>query len=326
MNLMKQIYSFYLREVNGMSIVIDKLTKVFPNGKGIFDVSFEVGKGEVFGYLGPNGAGKSTTIRHLMGYMKPQKGKASINGLDCFNDSAEIQKKVGYLPGEIAFLEGMNGLEFLNLLAGMRGLKNFQRRDELIELFQFDVKTPIRKMSKGMKQKVGIVAAFMHDPDILILDEPTSGLDPLMQRQFIQLILEEKKKGKTILMSSHSFSEIDRTCDRVGIIKDGKIVTIEDVHRLRSMQRKLFDITLKKEEDVEKILQSGLDITKSNRNQVQVAVQGDYDFFINVLASVEVDSLDIHTQTLEEIFMHYYDKRGERNELFAFSIHDEALW
>lgn len=294
-----------------MSIVIDQLTKVFPSGKGIFDVSFEVGKGEVFGYLGPNGAGKSTTIRHLMGYMKPQKGQATINGLDCFKNSAEIQKKVGYLPGEIAFLEGMNGLEFLNLLAGMRGLKNFQRRDELIELFQFDVKTPIRKMSKGMKQKVGIVAAFMHDPDILILDEPTSGLDPLMQRQFIELILEEKKKGKTILMSSHSFSEIDRTCDRVGIIKDGKIVAIEDVHRLRSMQRKLFDITLRKEEDVQKLLQSGLDVTKSNRNQVQVAVQGDYDSFINVLANVEVDSLDVHTQTLEEIFMHYYDKRGE---------------
>jgi len=294
-----------------VSIVIDQLTKVFPSGKGIFDVSFEVGKGEVFGYLGPNGAGKSTTIRHLMGYMKPQKGQATINGLDCFKNSAEIQKKVGYLPGEIAFLEGMNGLEFLNLLAGMRGLKNFQRRDELIELFQFDVKTPIRKMSKGMKQKVGIVAAFMHDPDILILDEPTSGLDPLMQRQFIELILEEKKKGKTILMSSHSFSEIDRTCDRVGIIKDGKIVAIEDVHRLRSMQRKLFDITLRKEEDVQKLLQSGLDVTKSNRNQVQVAVQGDYDSFINVLANVEVDSLDVHTQTLEEIFMHYYDKRGE---------------
>jgi len=295
-----------------VSIVIDQLTKVFSSGKGIFDVSFEVGKGEVFGYLGPNGAGKSTTIRHLMGYMKPQKGQATINGLDCFKNSAEIQKKVGYLPGEIAFLEGMNGLEFLNLLAGMRGLKNFQRRDELIDLFQFDVKTPIRKMSKGMKQKVGIVAAFMHDPDILILDEPTSGLDPLMQRQFIELILEEKKKGKTILMSSHSFSEIDRTCDRVGIIKDGKIVAIEDVHRLRSMQRKLFDITLRKEEDVQKLLQSGLDVTKSNRNQVQVAVQGDYDSFINVLANVEVDSIDVHTQTLEEIFMHYYDKRGEK--------------
>ncbi|WP_243292954.1 ABC transporter ATP-binding protein [Bacillus sp. FJAT-47783] len=293
-------------------MVIEQLTKVFPNGKGIFDVSFEIQKGEVFGYIGPNGAGKSTTIRHLMGYMKPQKGKALINGLDCWNDSPTIQKKVGYLPGEIAFLEGVDGLEFLQLLAGMRGLKDYTKRDELIERFQFDVKTPIRKMSKGMKQKVGLVAAFMHNPDIFILDEPTSGLDPLMQRQFIELIEEEKNKGKTILMSSHSFAEIDRTADRVGIIKDGKIVAIEDVRRLRTMQRKLFDLTLKRHEDVKKLLQSGLEITKTNQNQVQVAVQGDYESFIRALSQLRIDSLDVHTQSLEEIFMHYYDRREDQ--------------
>ncbi|WP_243387632.1 ABC transporter ATP-binding protein [Bacillus kexueae] len=290
---------------------IHELTKVFPSGKGIFDVTFSIDKGEVFGYLGPNGAGKSTTIRHLLGYMKPQKGSAQINGLDCWEKSAEIQRSVGYLPGEIAFLEGMNGLEFLQLLAGMRGMKDFSKRDELIERFQFDVKTPIRKMSKGMKQKVGIVAAFMHDPKILILDEPTSGLDPLMQRQFIELIEEEKRKGKTILMSSHSFAEIDRTCDRVGIIKDGKIVAIEDVHRLRTLQRKLFDITLKKKEDIELLQQSGLELTKVNGNEIQVAVQGNYQAFLEVLAKVDVANLDVHSQSLEEIFMHYYDRRDD---------------
>nr|WP_279326655.1 ABC transporter ATP-binding protein [Bacillus kexueae] len=294
-----------------MSIQIHELTKVFPSGKGIFDVTFSIDKGEVFGYLGPNGAGKSTTIRHLLGYMKPQKGSAQINGLDCWEKSAEIQRSVGYLPGEIAFLEGMNGLEFLQLLAGMRGMKDFSKRDELIERFQFDVKTPIRKMSKGMKQKVGIVAAFMHDPKILILDEPTSGLDPLMQRQFIELIEEEKRKGKTILMSSHSFAEIDRTCDRVGIIKDGKIVAIEDVHRLRTLQRKLFDITLKKKEDIELLQQSGLELTKVNGNEIQVAVQGNYQAFLEVLAKVDVANLDVHSQSLEEIFMHYYDRRDD---------------
>lgn len=294
-----------------LSIQIHELTKVFPSGKGIFDVTFSIDKGEVFGYLGPNGAGKSTTIRHLLGYMKPQKGSAQINGLDCWEKSAEIQRTVGYLPGEIAFLEGMNGLEFLQLLAGMRGMKDFSKRDELIERFQFDVKTPIRKMSKGMKQKVGIVAAFMHDPKILILDEPTSGLDPLMQRQFIELIEEEKRKGKTILMSSHSFAEIDRTCDRVGIIKDGKIVAIEDVHRLRTLQRKLFDITLKKKEDIELLQQSGLELTKVNGNEIQVAVQGNYQAFLEVLAKVDVANLDVHSQSLEEIFMHYYDRRDD---------------
>jgi len=297
--------------VNVLSIQIHELTKVFPSGKGIFDVTFSIDKGEVFGYLGPNGAGKSTTIRHLLGYMKPQKGSAQINGLDCWEKSAEIQRTVGYLPGEIAFLEGMNGLEFLQLLAGMRGMKDFSKRDELIERFQFDVKTPIRKMSKGMKQKVGIVAAFMHDPKILILDEPTSGLDPLMQRQFIELIEEEKRKGKTILMSSHSFAEIDRTCDRVGIIKDGKIVAIEDVHRLRTLQRKLFDITLKKKEDIELLQQSGLELTNVNGNEIQVAVQGNYQAFLEVLAKVDVANLDVHSQSLEEIFMHYYDRRDD---------------
>lgn len=294
-----------------MEVHIKNLTKVFSNGKGIFDLSFEVRKGEVFGYLGPNGAGKSTTIRHLMGFMKPKNGSTEINGLDCWKNSAEIQKKVGYLPGEISFLEGMNGLEFLKLMAGMRGFKDVSRRDLLIERFQFDIKTPIRKMSKGMKQKVGIVAAFMHDPDILILDEPTSGLDPLMQRLFIDFILEEKSRGKTILMSSHSFQEIDRTCDRAGIIKDGKLVAVENVKDLQSLQRKIFDITVKKKEDIDVLKQSNLEVIHQDGLRIQVAIQGDYERFIHVLSQCGINSLDIHTQNLEEIFMHYYDREAQ---------------
>ncbi|MGE8203515.1 ATP-binding cassette domain-containing protein [Heyndrickxia sp. NPDC080065] len=291
-----------------MGIQINKLTKVFPSGKGIFDLTFNVKEGEVFGYLGPNGAGKSTTIRHLMGFMKPQTGSAKINGLDCWNDNAEIQKSVGYLPGEIAFLDDMNGLEFLELLAGMRGMKDTSKRTQLIERLQFDIKTPIRKMSKGMKQKVGIVAAFMHDPQILILDEPTSGLDPLMQSIFIELILEEKANGKTILMSSHMFQEIDRTCDRVGIIKDGRLVAVEEVQSLHAKQRRLFDILVETERDVEMIKQSGLNIVHIDHLRIRVAVQGDYNRFIKVLSGCNVSHLDVHSQSLEDIFMHYYDK------------------
>jgi ABC-2 type transport system ATP-binding protein len=215
-------------------IRIEGLTKVFRNGRGIFDLSFTVGEGEVFGYLGPNGAGKSTTIRHLMGFLRPDKGVAEIAGLDCWSQAPFVQAQTGYLPGEIAFLEDMNGLEFLKLLGGMRRMTDTSRRDELIERFQFDVSTPIRKMSKGMKQKVGIVAAFMHDPKVLILDEPTSGLDPLMQQRFLELIAEEKAQGKTILMSSHIFQEIERVCDRVGIIKDGRLIAVEDMSTLRA--------------------------------------------------------------------------------------------
>lgn len=291
-----------------MGILINHLTKVFPNGKGIFDLTFEVKPGEVFGFLGPNGAGKSTTIRHLMGFMKPKSGSTKINGLDCWRNSAEIQKSVGYLPGEIAFLDNINGLELLGLLAGMRGMKDVTRRNELIEKLQFDVKTPIRKMSKGMKQKVGIVAAFMHDPDILILDEPTSGLDPLMQSLFVELVLEEKAKGKTILMSSHMFQEIDRTCDRVGIIKDGRLVAVEDAESMQAKQRKLFDIVVETKNDIEAFKHSDIEIISIEGLRLRVAIQGDYNRFIRVLSQCKINHLDVHSQSLEEIFMHYYDK------------------
>ena len=289
-------------------IRLQHLTKIFPNGKGIFDVTFSVEKGEVFGFLGPNGSGKSTTIRHLVGFIKPSSGKATINGLDCWHESALVQRHIGYLPGEISFLEGMTGLQFLNLLGEMRGLKSFKYRDGLIDRFQFDVCTPIRKMSKGMKQKVGIVAAFMHDPDVIILDEPTSGLDPLMQQTFIELILEEKDRGKTLFMSSHYFPEIERTCDRAAIIKDGRIVAVKNVRDLQSMQRKLFDVVLSSESDIQKLLQTELNVVHQYKNHVRIAVQGNYDTFIRELARYNILSIDIHVQNLEDVFMNYYDR------------------
>jgi ABC-2 type transport system ATP-binding protein len=293
-----------------MTILVHQLTKKFSNGRGIFDLSFEVRKGEVFGYLGPNGAGKSTTIRHLVGFMRPSQGKAEIAGLDCWRDRASIMRKVGYLPGEIAFLEGMNGDEFLKLLEGMRGKSCSVRKNNLIERLQFDIRTPIRKMSKGMKQKVGIVAAFMHDPDILILDEPTSGLDPLMQSTFIDLVLEEKARGKTILMSSHSFTEIDRTCDRAGIIKDGRLITVEDVRDIQSKQRKVFIVTLKSEQDLLAIKNSGLELVHTERLEAQIAVKGNYEDLCQVLSQCGIINMDVRTQDLEQIFMHYYDRRA----------------
>ncbi|MBP1948468.1 ABC transporter ATP-binding protein [Virgibacillus litoralis] len=294
-----------------MPITINGLTKEFSNGKGIFDISFTVADGEVFGFLGPNGAGKSTTIRHLMGFMKPTSGSVEINQLDCWKNSAEIQKSVGYLPGETAFLEGMTGKEFLNLLAGMRNMKHTKRQKELIERFQFNVNTPIRKMSKGMKQKVGIVAAFMHDPEVLILDEPTSGLDPLMQSIFVELISEEKDKGKTILMSSHSFSEIDRTSDRVGIIKGGELVAIEEIRKLQTIQRKIFDVTVKSEEDITIIRNSPLEVLQTEQLRVQITVQGDYEQFVKIISNCGINSIDVHHQNLEDIFMHFYEMDGD---------------
>ncbi|MEH6890233.1 ABC transporter ATP-binding protein [Bacillus sp. JJ864] len=292
-------------------LIVQNVTKQFSNGKGLFDISFQVKEGEVFGYLGPNGAGKSTTIRNLMGFIQPTSGTATIFGLDCWKDAAKIQRSVGYLPGEISFIEGMNGMEFLQLMQGMRGMKNNGRRDELIERFQFDVKTPIRKMSKGMKQKVGIVAAFMHDPDVLILDEPTSGLDPLMQQLFVDLILEEKQKGKTIFMSSHIFTEIERTCDRVGIIKDGKLLTVENIHDLRAKQRQVIDVTVSSHEELQSLKKTALQIENVQGNTASIIVQGNYNELLQTLAQHDVIGFQVRTMDLENIFMHYYDAEGE---------------
>ncbi|MCA0991781.1 ABC transporter ATP-binding protein [Pseudalkalibacillus hwajinpoensis] len=294
-------------------IELNGLTKKFSNGKGIFDVTFSIPKGEVFGFLGPNGAGKSTTIRHLMGFMKPSKGSALINGMDTWKDAAKIQEKIGYLPGEISFLDGMDGMAFLKLVGGMRGMKHTNYRDELIHRLQFDVKTPIRKMSKGMKQKVGIVAAFMHEPEVIILDEPTSGLDPLMQRIFIEIVMEQKEKGTTFLMSSHSFSEIERTCDRAAIIKDGKIVVVENIHDLQQKQRRLFDVTFASAEEAKLIKQSKLDVISVTENRAEIAVQGDYNQFIQALGDYQIRTIDIHEQNLEEVFLNYYDREANRS-------------
>jgi ABC-2 type transport system ATP-binding protein len=289
------------------------LTKEFINGKGIFDVNFDIKKGETFGYLGPNGAGKSTTIRILMGFLKPSRGVAKIAGYDCWSNSSLVQEKIGYLPGEIVFLEGTTGLAFLNLLGGIRGVKDLKRRNDLIDRLQFDVETPVKKMSKGMKQKLGIVAAFMHDPELLILDEPTSGLDPLMQRTFIDLILEEKTRGKTILMSSHIFQEIERTCDRVSIIKDGRIVSEEHIHSLQSVQRRIFNIYLDSEESARKLIQSGLKILDYKDNYIRIEAQGDFNRIIKEISKYDVKHFDLSELDLEEMFMHFYNKEETKN-------------
>jgi ABC-2 type transport system ATP-binding protein len=292
-------------------LAVEHVTKRFPNGKGIFDVSFAVNRGEVFGFLGPNGAGKSTTIRHIMGFMKPDRGTVRVNGLDAWKEQGKVQALVGYLPGEIAFIEGMTGKAFLDFMAAMRGLKDMTRRERLIERLQFDVNPPIRKMSKGMKQKLGLVAAFMHDPELIILDEPTSGLDPLMQKVFVELVLEEKARGTTFLMSSHSFPEIERTCDRAAIIKDGAIVAVKDIRELQSMQRKLFEVLFADEAAAAAFAASGLAVESRQGTRVRVGVQGDYGRFMAEIAKYNVRGLDVFTQNLEEVFMQFYDRKED---------------
>lgn len=232
-----------------MSVIrIDNLTRDYGHGKGIFRISFGVEEGEVFGFLGPNGAGKTTTIRHLMGFLRPREGKCTIDGMDCWQDREKIQAELGYIPGEISFFDDMTGTEFLSFAGKYRRLSGDNRQKELLERFELDPRGKLRKMSKGMKQKIGIVAAFLHDPRILILDEPTSGLDPLMQNRFIELIAEEKKRGKTILLSSHMFEEVERTCSRIGIIREGKLAAVDNVDTLRKRHLHTYTVTLDTEE------------------------------------------------------------------------------
>lgn len=272
---------------------IDHLTRDYGNGKGIFDVSFSVGEGEVFGFLGPNGAGKTTTIRHLMGFIRPKKGCCRIDGKDCWKARAEIQQHLGYIPGEINFFDDMSGREFLRFMARYRQIPTENRQKELLERFELNPKGKIKKMSKGMKQKLGIVAALMHDPQILILDEPTSGLDPLMQNLFIQLIAEEKAHGKTILLSSHMFEEVERTCDRIGIIRQGRMVAIDSVDTLRSRHLRTYTVQL----DTPELAQN---------------FAADFDGHCDG-TSVTVTS----RQNLESIFLDYYEggTGDERNAL-----------
>ncbi len=291
-----------------MSVIeINGLTKDYGNHKGIFDLTFQVQEGEVFGYLGPNGAGKTTTIRHLMGFLTPDKGNARILGMDCRTEAARIMKQLGYLPAEIAFFEGMNGMDFLKFMGEMRGLTSTSYRDELIRRFELDTRGRIRKMSKGMKQKLGIVCAFMHDPQVLLLDEPTSGLDPLMQKLFTELILEEKSKGKTILMSSHSFEEIERTCDRAGIIRHGKLVARSDIRDLKEKRRKIYLITFDSPETAAEFRsRNGYDRITVTGSTAKVSILGNISGLIHDLHQYTVLDLDTENSSLEDVFMQYY--------------------
>ena len=287
-------------------IEIRQLTKDYGNNRGIFDVSLSVKKGEVFGFLGPNGAGKSTTIRHLMGFIQADQGSCQINGLDCLRDHARIQQALGYLPGEIAFMDDMTGLEFIKFMAKMKGMTDLTKAYELMERFELNPQGKIKKMSKGMKQKIGIICAFMHDPELLILDEPSSGLDPLMQNRFIELVLEEKQRGKTIFMSSHIFEEIERTCDRTAMIKDGRLISIEELQTLKASKHKTYQITFATQELAEQFMDEGVECKQVESNVIKVVPRNNLNYLLATLSRYDIIDLDITKPTLEELFLHFY--------------------
>ena len=286
-------------------IQLKDVTKDYGQDKGNFGVSFTVKKGECMGFLGPNGAGKTTTIRQLLGFVKPDSGIITLNGLDCFAKSAELQKTIGYLPGEIAMMDEMKAVEFIQFIANMKKMTDMSRAYELIEYLELDIKGKIKKMSKGMKQKIGIVIAFMQNPEILILDEPTSGLDPLMQNKFVELIRQEKIKGTTVLMSSHMFEEIEKTCDRVAIIRHGKIVALDEIEKLVAGKTKKFEFVFTTLSEAEHFQQENLR-SIIQANTVTVKVSGDIKTIFTSAIQNNVVDINVKTQTLEELFMHFY--------------------
>lgn len=296
-------------------ILTEHITKDFGHKKGVFDVNLAIKEGEVFGYLGPNGAGKTTTIRQLMGFIRPDSGTCSILGMDCFTQAAEIHKSLGYLAGEIAFMEDMKGMEFLKFIADMKGIRDRSRIQELMERFELDPRGKLRKMSKGMKQKIGIICAFMGSPRVLILDEPTSGLDPLMQNRFIELIQEEKRKGTTILMSSHLFEEVERTCDRTAIIREGRIAAIEDMNQLAARKQKTYHVRASSETEAARIAADPkFEVSGHHGSQVELVVGRNVKEVLRALAQYEIKDLDVKAQTLEEIFLHYYGGMESKNQ------------
>lgn len=289
-----------------MSIIeLNNLTKDYGEGHGVFDLNLKIEKGEMVGFVGTNGSGKTTTIRNILGFIKPTSGSASVNGLSSWEHSSEISKDIGYVPGEIAFPDLPTGTEFLKCQADFLKLKDMSYANELIEKLQLDPRANLKRMSKGMKQKTALVAALMNDSPIIILDEPTTGLDPLMRATFLDIIKSEHKKGKTILMSSHSFDELEQTCDRVALISDGHIIDVCNMDDIRNRPVKEFKIEFNKKEDYDKFLKEGYNIIRLQEqyNQATISIsKTDTAKLLGVLDNYDVKFISEIPYTLEKHF------------------------
>ncbi len=284
-------------------ISVQHLTKDYGHNRGVFDISLDIKQGEVFGYLGTNGSGKTTTIRHMMGFLKSDSGTVTVNGLDPWKNAPDVMKNVSYIPGEIAFPDLKTGTDFFKVQAQFLGVHDFTYMNHLIDLLGLDPTAVLKRMSKGMKQKTAIVAALMGDREILILDEPTTGLDPLMRETFLELVREEKSKGRTIFMSSHIFEEIEEVCDRVAIINNGKIESVLNLSEFRHSSVRSFTAELANEASA-KEFHNRLSGSTLHDNKVEfTAVAKDVDAAFRAMEGLEVISLSETHPDLEDYFM-----------------------
>ncbi|PNX54183.1 MAG: hypothetical protein BV458_00805 [Thermoplasmata archaeon M9B2D] len=284
------------------AIVVKNLTKYYGKVKGIEDLTFSVKKGEIFGFLGPNGAGKTTTIRTLLGYLHPTNGEAYILGKNITNNIVSIKRDVGYIPGDLNLYGHLTGRQFLDYFDSLRN-KQLPLLTELLQIFDVPLDRKIKGYSRGMKQKLGIIQAFMDDPDIVIMDEPTSGLDPLLQQKFYDFLRHQKKKGRTIFFSSHVLSEVDKICDRIGIIRNGKLVALEDVETLKDKMGKFIRVKIKEKPKTF----TGPKNMKITDDWIEFVIKGDIDYWIKQLSHYTILDLEIHEFSLEDIFIHYYE-------------------
>jgi ABC-2 type transport system ATP-binding protein len=287
-------------------IEIKNLAKFYGKHKGIENVDFSVNEGEIFGFIGPNGAGKSTTLRILLALIRPTSGSATIFGKDCILNASEIAGNIGYLAGEPSYYENMRVREFLEYAAELYGKKNSTKIQEFSQRLNLDLNRRIEDLSLGNKKKVGIVAALLHSPKLLILDEPTSGLDPLIQQTFFDILKEENQKGTTILFSSHVLSEVQKVCDRVAILKEGRIIDTQSISNLRRNGYK--KVSLSTESELKEGLfnldgVADLKVSKKTASFIYVGRVSDLLERLNILSVTDVF---IEEPTLEEIFLHYY--------------------
>lgn len=290
-------------------INVENLTKDYGHGRGVFNVSILVKQGECYGFLGPNGAGKTTTIRHIMGFSKPDEGSVSIADKDSWQYAADLKKDIGYLPGEIALPSGLTGDKFLKMILKMHGCNDDSLCKELLNRFELNADKKTREMSLGEKRKLAIVAAFMHDPEILVLDEPTSGLDPVMQHEFIKFIREQKARGKTIFLSSHIFREVDAVCDRIAIIKDGCIVSEFKADEIKQTQDAIYAIGFKNTESYQAFKEKHYILTSDSAERMKVKARIPSDSmnaFVADVASLQIASFHKVPFSLEDYFMDFY--------------------
>ena len=287
---------------NSCAIAIQNLTKTYGKNRGIENVTFEVAKGEIFGFLGPNGAGKSTTIRCLLGLIKPISGSAEILGCDIVKDHREIMKRIGYIPSETMFYPSMKVSEVIKFAADVRGINCAEEAAKLCERLKVDTKKRIDELSLGNRKKVGIVCAMQHKPELFIFDEPTSGLDPLIQAEFFELVKEYNRQGATCFLSSHVLSEVRKYCHRAAIIRAGKLIACDTIENLAHTGAKFVRV-----EGTNALLLEGMSKVTPTDNGVEFVYSGDMNALLKALSATEVKDLSIEEPSLEDVFMQYYD-------------------